>query len=203
MDGSAAPFMFLIECAGTIEQSAPRRAIRIREPVTVGNEHHRITIEPGNAQQGDFAIEFESAAIARQAHGITMESNVFRDEIARARTFGFAHEVAQLRANGLARGGSLENSVVVDGDRVLNEGGLRFKDEFVRHKILDCVGDLYLAGGPLLGRVRADRAGHRLNNLLLREVFARPAAWERVDLTEDMPAAVDQVRRRRPRLIAG
>lgn len=184
MDGSAAPFVFLIDCAGIAGQSAPRRAIRVLSPVSVARGDARVTIEPANGLSIACTIDFPSAAIARQELALGIDPAVFRAEIARARTFGFAADVDRLRAAGLARGGSLENAVVVDGDRVLNAEGLRFGDEFVRHKILDALGDFHLAGGPVLGLVRSDRGGHELNNLALRALFARPEAWCRVDLTE-------------------
>ena len=202
MDGSAAPFVFLVECAGVVEQDAPRRAIEVLIPVAVEDEDRRIALAPAVGFAIDFAIDFDSAAISRQRRSVALEPGSFRQDVARARTFGFAHEVAQLRAAGLARGGSLDNSVVVDGDRVINEEGLRYDDEFVRHKILDCVGDLYLAGAPILGRVSAERSGHRLNNLLLRTLFDRRDAWRSVELTEEMRLRATP-RRHAPRLVAG
>ncbi|MBL8701972.1 MAG: UDP-3-O-acyl-N-acetylglucosamine deacetylase [Alphaproteobacteria bacterium] len=203
MDGSAAPFLFLIECAGVTEQPLPRRAIQVLRPVSLADGDKRMTIAPGGTLTIDCTIDFDSTAISRQSITTTLETATFREDIARARTFGFAHEVAQLRAAGLARGGSLENAVVIDGDRVLNADGVRFPDEFVRHKVLDCVGDLYLAGGPLLARVRSERAGHELNNLILRELFSRDATWRRVDLTEDLLAATSGPIRGQPQLVAG
>jgi UDP-3-O-[3-hydroxymyristoyl] N-acetylglucosamine deacetylase len=199
MDGSAAPFVFLVECAGVVEQDAPRRAIQVLAPVAVGDADRRASLAPAAGFSVDFSIDFESPVIARQRRAVELEPWSFRQEVARARTFGFAHEVAALRKAGLARGGSLENSVVIDGDRVVNEDGLRYEDEFVRHKILDCVGDLYLAGAPLLARVGAERSGHRLNNQLLRALFARRDAWRTVDLSDvaAAPAAA-----RRPRLVS-
>ncbi len=204
MDGSAAPFLFLIDCAGIMEQAAPRRAIQILRRVRVGDGEKSVTLEPSTGFNVMFTIDFESAAIARQSISFSLDPSSFRDEIARARTFGFADEVAQLRAAGLARGGSLENAVVIQGDRVLNEEGVRFRDEFVRHKVLDCIGDLYLAGGPLLGRVRAERSGHELNNAALRELFSRTDAWRHVDVTEDMVQSGGIASTRvGPRLVAG
>ncbi len=204
MDGSAAPFLFLIDCAGTVEQEAPRRAIQILHRVCVGDGDRSVTLEPATGFSVAFTIDFESAAISRQSISFSLDPSSFRDEIARARTFGFADEVAQLRAAGLARGGSLENAVVIEGDRVLNAEGVRYRDEFVRHKVLDCIGDLYLAGGPLLGRVSAERSGHELNNAALRELFGRPGAWRYVDVTEDMlPGANSAATRVGPRLVAG
>ena len=131
-----------------------------------------------------FEIDFASAAVARQESYIKLGNGAFKGELARARTFGFLHEVDQLRKLGLARGGSLDNAIVINGDKVLNEGGLRFSDEFVRHKILDSIGDLYLAGAPILGHFHGCRSGHALNNQLLRAMFADKTAWCYVDAEE-------------------
>lgn len=181
MDGSSEPFVFLIDCAGTVEQNAPRRAIEIRKPVTVEMDGKRITLSPADGYAIDFQIDFASKAIGRANLGVALVNGTFRHELAQARTFGFLEEVEHLRALGLARGGSLDNAVVIDGDTVLNEGGLRFPDEFVRHKVLDCVGDLYLAGAPLIGHVDAVKAGHQMNNAVLRALFADPSAYAVVD----------------------
>lgn len=183
MDGSAAPFVFLVECAGTTEQSAPRTAIKILKPITVGDDTRSLSILPSEEFSLDFEIDFDSSAIDRQERAFERVGANFKSDIARARTFGFEQEVDALRNAGLALGGSLDNAVVVSGDTILNEGGLRFDDEFVRHKILDCVGDLYLAGGPVIGEVIASRSGHELNNQLLRAVFADDDAWTEVDAT--------------------
>lgn len=181
MDGSSEPFVFLIDCVGVEEQDAPRRAIEIRKPVTVELDGKRVTLSPADRYAIDFEIDFESKAIGRASLGVEMVNGTFRHELAQARTFGFLEEVEHLRTIGLARGGSLENAVVVDGDKVLNEGGLRYPDEFVRHKVLDCIGDLYLAGGPLIGHVDAVKAGHQINNAALRALFADPSAYAIVD----------------------
>jgi len=181
MDGSAAPFVFLIECAGTTEQSAHRKAIKILKPITVGDDTRSLSILPSEEFSLDFEIDFDSSAIDRQERAFQRVGANFKLDIARARTFGFEQEVDALRNAGLALGGSLDNAVVVSGDTILNEGGLRFDDEFVRHKILDCIGDLYLAGGPVIGEVIASRSGHELNNRLLRAVFADDDAWTQVD----------------------
>jgi UDP-3-O-[3-hydroxymyristoyl] N-acetylglucosamine deacetylase len=184
MDGSAAPFLFLIDCAGIAQLAAPRRAIQVLAPVCVARGDARVEIEPAPVFSIDCAIDFASAAIARQDLAVVVDPATFRGQIARARTFGFAAEVERLRAAGLARGGSLDNAVVIDGDRVINADGLRFDDEFVRHKVLDAVGDFYLAGAPLLAHVRSRRGGHELNNLALRALFERPDAWRDVEMTE-------------------
>jgi len=184
MDGSAAPFVFLVECAGVVEQDAPRRAIRIESPVSVGDEKRFLSARPDDLFNISFEIDFEGAAMARQSLCMRLVNGTFKTDIARARTFGFAHEVDALREAGLARGGSLDNAVVISGNKVLNGDGLRYQDEFVRHKILDCVGDLYLAGGPIIGRIDALRSGHTLNHRLLNELFADDEAWSWVEMTE-------------------
>ncbi|MGQ0663350.1 MAG: UDP-3-O-acyl-N-acetylglucosamine deacetylase [Pseudomonadota bacterium] len=185
MDGSAEPFVFLIECAGIFEQEAPRRAIEIVRRVTIEHEDRSVSLTPAPGFSISFEIDFRDTLVARQDYYLAVAAGVFKAELARARTFGFDHEIGKMRAAGLARGGSLDNAVVISGDRILNKDGLRYEDEFVRHKVLDCVGDLYLAGAPILGHVRGVRSGHRLNHEVLRAVFARPQAWRYVDLTED------------------
>jgi UDP-3-O-[3-hydroxymyristoyl] N-acetylglucosamine deacetylase len=177
MDGSAEPFVFLIDCAGLVEQDAPRRAIKILRPVTVTEGSKTATLLPDDGFSLTVEIDFASRAISRQDLAIVLDSATFKGEIARARTFGFLHEVDRMRAAGLARGGSLDNAVVVSGDIVLNEGGLRFADEFVRHKVLDAVGDLALAGAPIIGHFQGIRSGHALNRRVLETLFATPDAW--------------------------
>ncbi|HLJ62951.1 MAG TPA: UDP-3-O-acyl-N-acetylglucosamine deacetylase, partial [Stellaceae bacterium] len=135
------------------------------------------SLVPGDGFRVSFAIDFASNAINRQEIALTIDSESFKTDISRARTFGFLHEVDMMRAAGLARGGSLENAVVISGDRVLNEDGLRYGDEFVRHKVLDALGDLSLAGAPLLGHFHGARSGHALNRALLEALFADPSAW--------------------------
>jgi UDP-3-O-[3-hydroxymyristoyl] N-acetylglucosamine deacetylase len=182
MDGSAAPFVFLIECAGLQVQSSYQQALRIRERVSVADGDKWAELLPGDGFHAEIGIEFPSAAIGSQSYSFTFDSNGFKSQLARARSFGFRHEVEQLRAAGLALGGSLSNSIVVDGDSIMNDGGLRFADEFVRHKLLDVVGDLSLAGWPLQGFFRGYKTGHTLNNKLLRALYQRKSAWEMVTL---------------------
>jgi UDP-3-O-[3-hydroxymyristoyl] N-acetylglucosamine deacetylase len=177
MDGSAEPFVAAIERVGLVEQNAARRYIRVLKAVEVRDGERVARLEPANRFTISMAIDFESPAIGRQDVEVDLDDGAFVVELAGARTFGFEHEVAQLRDKGLARGGSLENAVVISGDRVLNEEGLRFDDEFVRHKALDAVGDLYLAGAPLLARFHGERTGHALNNRLLHALFADATAW--------------------------
>lgn len=191
MDGSAAPFLFLIECAGTVEQDAPRRAIRVLKRVTVTDGEKVASLAPANGFSLRFEIDFASQAIARQEFTVALSRGSFKSEISRARTFGFEQEVAMLRAHGLARGGSLDNAVVIDstGTKVLNDDGLRYGDEFVRHKILDAVGDLSLAGAPILGAFHGVRSGHALNNQLLRALFADQTAWAYTTIAPGSAAA--------------
>jgi UDP-3-O-[3-hydroxymyristoyl] N-acetylglucosamine deacetylase len=181
MDGSAAPFVFLIECAGLVEQDVPRRAIKVLKPVSVVDGERRAKMLPGDGFSVSFEIEFDSAAVSRQRCSFRIANGTFKSDICRARTFGFLHEVDQLREAGLARGGSLDNAVVVNGDKVMNEGGLRYKDEFVRHKVLDFIGDLYLAGAPIIGHVAGFQSGHSLNNKLLRALFEDDEAWRYIE----------------------
>jgi UDP-3-O-[3-hydroxymyristoyl] N-acetylglucosamine deacetylase len=177
MDGSAEPFVFLIECAGVVRQDAPRRAIKVLRPIVVEEGSKSAALLPEDGFSMSVEIDFDSRAVSRQDITVVLDAATFRNEIARARTFGFLHEVDRMRAAGLARGGSLDNAVVVSGDHVLNEGGLRFADEFVRHKVLDAVGDLALAGAPIIGHFRGVRSGHALNRRVLEALFAEPLAW--------------------------
>ncbi len=184
MDGSAAPFVFLIECAGIATLEAPRKAIKLRETVQVDEPHRTACLQPHAGFAVDFAIAFDNRAVGRQHFACEVTPTSFKQEIARARTFGFLHEVEQLHKLGLGKGGSLDNAIVIDGDTILNEGGLRYADEFVRHKALDSIGDLYMAGRPLLARFVGDKAGHALTLRLLRAVFADPANYVEVELAE-------------------
>ena len=182
MDGSAAPFVFLVECAGLVEQAAPRQVIKVLKRVVVTDGDKIATLSPADDYALSVDIDFAAAAIGRQQTSLCVEPAAFKAEISRARTFGFEQEVEAMRAAGLGRGGSLDNAVVIagDGNGVLNEEGLRYDDEFVRHKLLDALGDLSLAGAPLLAHFRGTRCGHALNNQLLRALFADPTAWVRV-----------------------
>lgn len=177
MDGSAAPFVDLIERAGVVEQDAPRRAIQILSPIMVRDNKKSLSLVPGDGFSIRFDIDFEASSIARQELSIAPVNGTFKSDIARARTFGFAEDVDRLRSAGLALGGSLDNAIVISGNQIVNQGGLRYKDEFVRHKILDCMGDLYLAGAPIIGHVRGSRSGHALNHELLRALFEQQDAW--------------------------
>jgi UDP-3-O-[3-hydroxymyristoyl] N-acetylglucosamine deacetylase len=181
MDGSAAPFVRLIERAGIVEQGARRRAIEVLKDITVVDGDRSLSITPNKCLEVSFEIDFDSRAIERQIHSARIVNGTFKSDIASARTFGFYEDVDALRRAGLALGGSLDNAIVIRDGRVLNPGGLRFADEFVRHKILDCIGDLYLAGAPILGRVHGVRSGHTMHHLLLETMFADDTAWRMVD----------------------
>jgi len=180
MDGSSDKFVFLIDCAGTMTQGAPRRAIRVLKPVGVAAGGASASLEPADGSFVDFEIDFPSPAIGRQATSVAVEPGIFKKEIARARTFGFLADAERLRAAGRALGASLDNTVVIDGDRVVNEEGLRFADEFVRHKVLDAIGDLALAGAPLIGRFTGRRSSHALTRRLLLALFADATAWTEI-----------------------
>jgi UDP-3-O-[3-hydroxymyristoyl] N-acetylglucosamine deacetylase len=175
MDGSAGPFVFLIDCTGTVAQDAPRRAIRILRPVEIADSGRATRLLPGEGFSVTVEIDYPTPPILSQRYTVSLDR--FRAEIARARTYGFLHEVESLHAAGLARGASLLNAVVVSGEAVVNEEGLRYSDEFVRHKALDAIGDLYLAGAPIIGRFEGIRSGHRMNHRLLAALFAAPDAW--------------------------
>ena len=190
MDGSALPFVQLIDRAGRRVQDAPRRYIEILDTVEVVEGDKRAALSPAASLEVDFEIAFASKAIGRQRVSLAVDEQVFRKELAAARTFGFVHEVEALRAKGLAIGGGLENAVVIDGDRILNPEGLRFADEFVRHKALDAIGDLYVLGLPVLGRFEGRYAGHAINNRLVRALMATPAAWRTRTLASEMAEAV-------------
>lgn len=177
LDGSSEPFLKLIEQVGIVRQAAPRRYVRVLKPIEVGNGDNMARIEPCKRLELDVTIDFDDAAIGRQRVQIVPDVRAFRERLASARTFARMHEVAALQAAGLSKGGSLDNAVIVDGDKVLNPEGLRFADEFVRHKALDLLGDLYL-GGPILGRVTTIKGGHGLNHDLLMALYGNPEAWE-------------------------
>ncbi|PHS74659.1 MAG: UDP-3-O-[3-hydroxymyristoyl] N-acetylglucosamine deacetylase [Porticoccus sp.] len=187
MDGSAGPFVFLLQSAGIREQEEPKRFIRILKPVTVTDGDKSASLRPFNGFKVTFSIDFDHPVF----HNRTLKAEVdfsttsFVKEVSRARTFGFMHEIEYLRSMGLARGGSMDNAIVVDEYQVLNEDGLRYEDEFVKHKILDAIGDLYLLGNSLIGEFVAHKSGHGLNNASLRQLIAQKDAWEMVTFEED------------------
>ena len=180
MDGSALQFVQLLDRAGFRRQSTPVRYIEILEPIRVTDGDKTAALLPCDRYEMRFEIDFDNAVIGNQVVDFVVDEETFRTEIMAARTFGFAHEVEALRKAGLARGGSLENAVVIDGDEILNPGGLRMEREFVRHKALDAIGDLYVLGAPLLGRYEGYKAGHAVNNLLVRALLANPQSWREV-----------------------
>jgi len=200
MDGSAAPFLFLIECAGSVEQDAPRRAIKILKPVTVTEGDKSVSLSPSAGFSLRCIIDFSNPVIGHQECDFSLGAEDFKSELSRARTFCFEQEVTQMRAVGLARGGSLDNAVVISGEQVLNEEGLRYEDECVRHKTLDAIGDLMLAGAPILGHFEGIRCGHAMNNLLLRALFADPTAWALVPLTSETAAIASPIPMRKSRV---
>ncbi|MCB9985227.1 MAG: UDP-3-O-acyl-N-acetylglucosamine deacetylase [Micavibrio sp.] len=185
MDGSSEPFIDAILDAGLSVQTAARRAIKILKEVSVRDGDKIAVLTPGIGSRYSIEIDFSHPEIGRQSAEIDMFSGDFIGKIAEARTFGFLHEVNALRAMGLALGGSLDNAIVLDTDSVMNPEGLRCSNEFARHKVLDAVGDLYIAGGPIVGQFKASKPGHNMNNLVLRELFSRPDAWAYVDLYMD------------------
>ena len=193
MDGSASPFVFLIESAGLQEQNVPKQFIRILQPLEVRDSDKWVRFEPYNGFKVTFSIDFNHPILQSSAKSASIEfsKTAFVKEISRARTFGFLQDVEALQDSGLARGGSLDNAIVMDAYHILNEEGLRYGDEFVRHKILDAIGDLYLLGHPLIGALTAHKSGHSLNNRLLLLLQERPDAWELVSFDEDDPAPVN------------
>ncbi|MBA4012122.1 MAG: UDP-3-O-[3-hydroxymyristoyl] N-acetylglucosamine deacetylase [Phenylobacterium sp.] len=190
MDGSSLPFVQILDRAGRRQQDALRSYIEILEPIEFIDGDKRATLTPSDQFEVAFEIRFPSAAIGRQAVDLVMDEQAFRDELADCRTFGFLHEVEYLRSIGLARGGSMENAVVIEGDRILNPEGLRRPDEFVRHKALDAIGDLYVLGAPILGRFEGVLAGHGLNNQLVRALLASPQSWRYRTLAPELAQAV-------------
>ena len=184
LDGSASSFVFLLQSAGIVEQNAPKRFIRVTKPVEVregeGANVKWARLEPHHGYKLSFEIEFRHPAVDSTGQSVVfdMDHDVYTRDIARARTFGFTRDVEMMRANGLALGGGLDNAIVMDDYKVLNSDGLRYDDEFVKHKILDAMGDLYLIGKPLLASYVAFRSGHAMNNLLLRELLNHPDAYE-------------------------
>jgi UDP-3-O-[3-hydroxymyristoyl] N-acetylglucosamine deacetylase len=192
LDGSAAPFVFLIQSAGIEEQAAAKKFIRVTKPIEVRDGDKWARFTPYDGYRLTFSIVFNHPAIDRTGQEVTVDfaENSYVREVARARTFGFMQEVEWLRENGLAQGGGLDNAVVLDEYRVLNADGLRYADEFVKHKVLDAIGDLYLLGYPLLADFTAHKSGHALNNLLARALLDARDSWELVSFDEAAAAPV-------------
>ncbi len=182
MDGSAMPFVNLIDEVGIKAQNLPRRMIRVLKEVSVTDGDKRVTLSPNESCSFVGEIEFDHNKIGKQRFGTQLVNGNFRHEIAKARTFGFYHEAQWLRSQGLGLGGSLDNAIILDTDNIMNPDGLRFSNEFIRHKLLDAIGDLYLAGGQILGLYNGIKAGHTINNAILHELFSDDANWEYVDM---------------------
>ena len=186
MDGSAQPFAEAIEKVGVVAQSEPRRVIRILKEVRVEEGDKWASLSPAEASIFSGEIDFDHETIGTQRYSTELVNGNFLHDIASARTFGFLHEVEYMRTRGLALGGSMDNAIVLNEEGVMNDGGLRYQNEFIRHKLLDAIGDLYLAGGPIVGAYESYKAGHALNNKLLHALFADEDAWEIVDLYVDI-----------------
>ncbi|RYG49314.1 MAG: UDP-3-O-acyl-N-acetylglucosamine deacetylase [Chitinophagaceae bacterium] len=196
MDGSAGPFVFLLQSAGIQEQKAPKKFVRVLKEVTIKDGDKIASFIPFEGFKVTFSIAFDLPVF----QGRTLETSVdfsstsFIKEISRARTFGFMHEIEYLRSKGLAQGGSMDNAIVVDEYRILNEDGLRYEDEFVKHKVLDAIGDLYLLGNSLIGEYRAHKSGHSLNNRTLRLLMEQTDAWEYVTFEDEKMAPISYAR---------
>jgi UDP-3-O-[3-hydroxymyristoyl] N-acetylglucosamine deacetylase len=192
MDGSAGPFVFLLQSAGIQEQAAPKRFLRIRKPVEVREGDKIARFEPHDGFRLGFTVEFDHPAIpaAQSRAEVDFSTTNYVREVSRARTFGFMRDLEFMRERNLGLGGSMDNAIVLDEFRVLNEDGLRYANEFVRHKILDAVGDLYLAGHPIIGAFEGFKSGHALNNKLVRALLADASAWEEVSFPPGTPVPV-------------
>lgn len=196
MDGSAGPFVFLLQSAGIEEQNALKQFIRIKRKVTVTDGDKSATFLPFDGFKVSFAIDFDHPVIKGRSQNISIDfsSTSFVREVSRARTFGFMKDIEYLRERNLALGGSVENAIVVDDYRILNEDGLRYEDEFVRHKVLDAIGDLYLLGKSLIGEFQGHKSGHALNNRLLHALMAQEDAWEIVTFDQERTAPISYVK---------
>jgi len=192
MDGSARPFVFMIQSAGIQEQNVPKKFIKIKKTIEVKQEEKWAKIEPFNGFKVAFTIDFNHPAFTKstQSSEIDFSSISYLSQVSRARTFGFVKDIEILRKNNLALGGSVNNAIVIDDYKVINDEGVRFQDEFVKHKILDAIGDLYLLGHGLIGAFSAFKSGHHLNNLLLRELTNNCDAWEEVTIKDDDNAPI-------------
>ncbi len=185
LDGSAQPFIELLETAGTRILQRSRRFLAVRKPMTIADGEKRLTVIPSRFFKITFDIAFDHPCISQQHRSVKVTKELFRQDLAPARTFGFLREVEYLKANGLARGGSLDNAIVIGADRILNPEGLRFADEFVRHKILDSIGDFSLLGYPILGHIKAQKAGHDLNHRMVDLILSSPECWKLVEFIEE------------------
>ena len=195
MDGSAGPFVFLLQSAGIEEQKEPKRFVRILESVEVRDGDKWARFDPYDGFRVNFEIEFNHPTFKKHSQTASMDFSTtsFLREVSRARTFGFMRDLESMRAHNLALGGNLDNAIVLDDDRILNEDGLRYEDEFVKHKILDAIGDLYLLGHSLIGEFNGFKSGHGLNNRLLRKLIATPSAWQEVTFESLKDAPISYV----------
>ncbi len=196
MDGSAGPFVFLIQSAGIEEQPAAKKFIRIKRPVSIEEGDKTAQFVPFNGFKVSFGIDFDHPVFEGRTSkaSVDFSSTSFVKEVSRARTFGFMHEFEYLRAKGLAKGGSVDNAIVVDEYRILNEDGLRYEDEFVKHKILDAIGDLYLLGYSLIGEYKAHKSGHALNNRSLLQLISEEDAWETVTFEDEAVSPISYIK---------
>ncbi len=194
MDGSAAPFMSMIKSAGTVEQNSSRCFFVVKEPIELAENGKFIGLYPADQFQLNYAIEYDHPLIGRQTCSLDFSGDVFETDIAGARTFGFLHEYESLKQYGFARGASLDNVLVIDKKKVLNPDGLRYSDEFVRHKMLDCLGDFSLLGMPILGRIVAEKSGHAFHYNFLKTFFSRKDAWETKILSDPIYSQEPQLK---------
>ncbi len=202
MDGSSAPFVFLIQCAGVREQSAPKRVLRIMRKVEIRDGDKRCALYPAAGFRVTYLLDYDHPLLKNRSVSIDFSRQAYTREISRARTFGFLHEIEALQKAGLALGGSLENAIVLDRHRVVNEGGLRYEDECVRHKILDTLGDLSLAGHPIVGAFEGERTGHEMNHRLVSALLAEPENYRIEELTaEETAESIGAIRSAQPNAI--
>lgn len=196
MDGSAGPFVFLLQSAGVLEQEKLKQFMRIKKPILVKDDDKWVKIEPFNGFKVSFAIDFDHPILknSTQTASVDFSTTSFVKEVSRARTFGFMDDLETLRNAGLAQGGSFDNAIVMDSFHILNDDGLRYEDEFVKHKVLDAIGDLYLLGYPLIGAFSAHKSGHALNNKLLCQLLDNESAWELVSYEEEEKVPIAFVR---------
>jgi UDP-3-O-[3-hydroxymyristoyl] N-acetylglucosamine deacetylase len=194
MDGSAAPFVYLIKDAGVRVQEEYKKFVVIRDRVTIEDQGRWVSVEPDREFSVAMSIDFDHPVVGRQERVFRFSDVAFERELSRARTFGFLHDVEYLKQNGFARGGSLDNAVVIDRHRIINQDGLRYEDEFVRHKILDFIGDISMMGAPIIGRFTANKSGHSLNNMLLRQLAATPEAYAVVQFSRPSDLREENVR---------
>jgi UDP-3-O-[3-hydroxymyristoyl] N-acetylglucosamine deacetylase len=187
MDGSAELFTSMLQKAGIKNQSGKRYTFVVKKPIEMEEDGKKVGLYPSDGLKISYTIEFDHPLVRRQSYTISLTDTLFEKEISRARTFGFLHEVNYLKQNGFAKGGSLENAVVLDQDRILNHEGLRYEDEFVRHKVLDCIGDLSLLGMPFVGHIVAHKSGHALNHALLKRFIDQKSCWETVHASSVSP----------------